>query len=335
MLKTFLKHYFEIPEKMPKIVCLGGGVGTATVLKGLRNSNYELTAIVSMADDGGSAGRLRRAFSVPPPGDLVNCLAALSEEESIIKELFLYRFKGERYGKDTDIGGQKLGNLIFVALSDIYKGNNNKALEEFSKIISSRGRVLPATVNDVNIWAVTSDGKKVEGEENIDLGKYNSKSRSLKEVHLNPFNAKAYKPSVDVIEQADIIIIGPGDLFSTVLPVLIVPQIKNALVKSKAKKVFIVNTTNKPFETAAFKASDYLRTLEKHVAGIVLDKVLVNTNHKPRIPSGLKYSYVNFDLPNMEKYTGKIEEGDFVNVDYPLAHDSVKITRAIEAIVNP
>lgn len=334
MLKTFLRHYFEIPEKKPKIVCLGGGVGTATVLKGLRNSNYELTAIVSMADDGGSAGRLRRAFSVPPPGDLVNCLAALSEEESIIKELFLYRFKGERYGKDTDIGGQKLGNLIFVALNDIYNGNNNKALEEFSRIISSKGRVLPATVNDVNIWAVTTDGKKVEGEENIDLGKYNSKSRSLKEVHLNPASAKAYKPAVTAVEEADVIIIGPGDLFSTVLPVLIVPQIKSALIKSKAKKVFIVNTTNKPFETAAFKASDYLDTLEKHVPEINLHRVLINTNQKPKIPQGLKYTYVNIDFPNLKQYSSQILEGDFINVDYPLAHDSDKITQAIESIVN-
>lgn len=335
MLKSFLKHYFEIPEKKPKIVCLGGGVGTATILKGLRKNDYDLTAIVSMADDGGSAGRLRRAFSVPPPGDLVNCLAALSEEESVIKELFLYRFKGERYGKDTDIGGQKLGNLMFVALNDIYRGNTNKALEEFSKIISSKGRVLPATINDVNIWAVTSDGKKVEGEENIDLGKYNAKSRSLKEVHLNPANAKAYKPSISAIEEADVIIIGPGDLFSTVLPVLIVPQIKAAVSKSKAKKVFIVNTTNKPFETAGFKVSNYLNSVEKHVPEIVLDKVLVNTNQKPKIPPNLKYSYVNYDLPHLEKSSSVIVEGDFVNVNYPLSHDSVKITQALDAIIYP
>ena len=123
MLKSFLRHYFEIPEAKTKIVCLGGGVGTATILKGLRNGNCDLTAIVSMADDGGSAGRLRRAFAIPPPGDLVNCLAALSDEESIIRELFLFRFKGERYGKDTDLGGQKLGNLIFVALTDIFGGD--------------------------------------------------------------------------------------------------------------------------------------------------------------------------------------------------------------------
>lgn len=333
MFKSFLRHYFEIPEAKTKIVCLGGGVGTATILKGLRNGNFDLTAIVSMADDGGSAGRLRRAFAVPPPGDLVNCLAALSEEESIIKELFLYRFKGERYGKDTDLGGQKLGNLIFVALTDIFQGDTNKALEEFSKIISSKGRVLPATIDDVNIWAVTSDNQKVFGEQNIDIGKYDAKSRTLKELHLDPPNVKTYQKSLKAVEEADIIIIGPGDLFSTVLPVLIVPRIKKALLQSKAKKLFIVNIANKPFETAGFKTSDYLQAFEHHVGQIDLDKIYVNNNQKPKIPSNLKYSYVLHDTEKLKKYANKIIEGDFINSNYPLSHDSDKIALAIQKII--
>jgi uncharacterized cofD-like protein len=334
MLKSFLRHYFEIPEAKTKIVCLGGGVGTATILKGLRNGNFDLTAIVSMADDGGSAGRLRRAFAIPPPGDLVNCLAALSDEESIIRELFLFRFKGERYGKDTDLGGQKLGNLIFVALTDIFGGDTHKALEEFSKIISSKGRVLPATINDVNIWAVTEDNKKVIGEQNIDLGLYNSKSRTLKEVHLSPPGVKAYAKSTKAIEEADVIIIGPGDLFSTVLPVLIVPQIKKTLVNSRAKKIFIVNIANKPFETAGYKVSDYLKTIEAHVPEIVLDKIFVNNNQKVKIPSNLKYSFVLNDAKKLNNYAWKIIEEDLINTNYPLSHDSDKIALAIQKILN-
>src|SRR3989338_3039056 len=189
MLRSFFRHYLELPEKESSIACLGGGVGTSQILKGLRTLPVKLTAIVSMADDGGSAGRLRRAFQVPPPGDLVTCLAALSDEESVLKDLLLYRFAGKRYGKDTDLGGQKLGNLIFVALSDIFKGDLNKALEEFSKIISSHGKVLPATTGDVNIWAVTKTGKKVFGEEKIDLGKYNG-SKQLSTLHLEPESPK-------------------------------------------------------------------------------------------------------------------------------------------------
>lgn len=334
MFKSFFRHYLELPPEKIGVVCLGGGVGTATVLKGLRNSSLDLTAVVSMADDGGSAGRLRRAYSVLPPGDLVNCLAALSEEESVIKRLFLYRFKGERYGKDTDLGGQKLGNLIFVALSDLFGGNTSKALEELSKIISPRGLVLPATTSNVNIWALTKDNEKVIGEQNIDLGKYGSKSRTLKEVHLDPPNAKAYSHTIKAIFNSRLIIIGPGDLFSTVLPVLIVPQIKKALATSKATKIFVVNTTNKPFETPKFKVSDYLATIKKHVPDLNFDKILVNANQKPKIPANLKYNYVQYDKQNLKNLKNAILEGDFVSDSYPLSHDSAKISLAIEKLIS-
>ena len=330
MLGTFLRHYLELPAKTKNIVCLGGGVGTSQILKGLRDYPYNLTAVVSMADDGGSAGRLRRAFSVPPPGDLVNCLAALSKEESILNALFLYRFAGKRYGKDTDLGGQKLGNLIFVALTDIYRGDTNKALEEFSKIISSKGRVLPATVSDVNIWAKTKSGKKVFGEENIDRGKYDGGTKSLWEVHLSPKDAKAYSGAVEAIKQADIIIAGPGDLFSTVLPVLIVPKIKTELLRSKADKYFIINTTNKPFETPGFKVSDYTDALWRHVGKDVFKKFVVNTNLEPKIPRGLKYAYVENDSDRLLSLGCKIFAGDFVSEDYPLYHDSAKIAKFME-----
>ncbi|OGD83037.1 hypothetical protein A3A54_00455 [Candidatus Curtissbacteria bacterium RIFCSPLOWO2_01_FULL_39_62] len=333
MLKKFLKNYFELPAKKINIVCLGGGIGTAQILKGLRNYPVNLTAIVSMADDGGSAGRLRRAFAVPPTGDIVNCLSALSDEESVLKDLFIYRFAGKRYGKDTDIGGQKLGNLIFVALTDIYKGDTNKALVEFSRIISSKGTVLPATTGDVNIWAKTKDNKKVFGEENIDLGKYNG-SKKLKEVHLVPANANAYAPSITAIKEADIIVAGPGDLFSTVLPVLIVPQINKTLRTSKARKLFIVNTTNKPFETVGFKVSNYIDALINHIGGSdVFDTILVNTNHKPKIPTKINYRYVEFDINVLKNSKTGIHTGDFVNREYPLYHNSDKVAEFISKLI--
>ncbi len=329
MIKTFFRHYLELPQEKKEIACLGGGVGTSQILAGLRKLDFELTSIVSMADDGGSAGRLRRAFQVPPPGDLINCLAALSDEENIVRDLLLYRFSGKRQGKDTDLGGQKLGNLIFVALTDIFKGDTNKALEELSKIVSSKGRVLPATVGDVNIWAEAKNGNRIYGEKNIDLGKYNG-GKNLVSVHLDPADAKAYKPTLLALETASLIVAGPGDLFSTVLPVLIIPQIKNALAKSKAKKVFIVNITNKPFETAGFKVSDYLNKIESHIGKQIFDTILVNSNQKPKIPQGLNYHYVENDLG---KSKNKIITGDFVDVSYPLYHDSNKIARELKSLI--
>lgn len=333
MLRSFLRHYFEIPDKAKNVVCLGGGVGTAQILKGLRHKPYDITAIVSMADDGGSAGRLRRAFSVPPPGDLVNCLAALSDEESTIKELFLYRFSGDRYGKDTDLAGHKLGNLIFVALSDIYKGNTARALEEFSKIISTSGRVLPATLGDVNIWGRTADNTKVYGEQNIDLGKYSGKSKSLKEVHLDPPNPKAYKPALDALKAADVIIVGPGDVFSTILPVIIVPAIKNELLASQAQKIFIVNIANKPFETAGFKLSDHLNTVIAHLGANPFNRILVNNNQNAKIPKSFNYKYVTIDKAAIDKFGDQIIEDDFVSRDFALYHDSEKIAAQIEALI--
>lgn len=332
MLKSFFKHYLELPPKTRNIVCLGGGIGTSQILKGLKGEGVKLTAVVSMADDGGSAGRLRRAFSVLPPGDLVNCLSALSEEESIIKDLLLYRFNGENYKKDTELGGHKLGNLIFVALSDLYKGDSAKALEEFSKIISSQGQVLPATLDNVTIWGKTKIGKKVYGETTIDLGKY-SGPKSLKEVHLDPENVKAYKNTISAIKAASIIIAGPGDLFSNLLPVLIVEDIKKELISSKAHKIFIVNIANKPFETVGFKVSDYLKTLKDHLGQDIFDTILVNTNQKQQIEKGLNYRYVAFDKQNLTSFGNSIVTGDFVNKAYPIYHDSQKVAKAIEEIV--
>lgn len=332
MFLSFFRNYLELPTKKKRIICLGGGVGTAQILKGLRRQPYDLTAVVSMADDGGSAGRLRRAFSVPPPGDIVNCLTALSDEESVLKELFVYRFAGKRYGKDTDLGGQKLGNLIFVALADIYKGDLNRALEEFSKIISTKGRVLPATLGDVNIWAKTKKGKKIYGEENIDLGKYNG-GGILSEVHLDPPNVKTYQHTQDSLLKADLIIAGPGDLFSTVLPVIIVPKIKNILRSAKVPKIFIVNIANKPFETPNFAVSDYLQVMKKHLEADVFDKILVNVNQKYKIPKGLKYKYVPATQKNLERYQGRIIEGDFVDEDFPIYHDGQKVAKLMEKII--
>ncbi|OGD95135.1 hypothetical protein A3B52_00390 [Candidatus Curtissbacteria bacterium RIFCSPLOWO2_01_FULL_41_28] len=328
MLKSFFRHYLELPTRPKNVVCLGGGIGTSQILKGLRDFPCDLAAIVSMADDGGSAGRLRRAFSVPPPGDLVNCLAALSDEESILKKLFVYRFEGKRYGKDTDLGGQKLGNLIFVALTNIYNGDTSRALEEFSKIISSKGRVLPATIGNVNIWALTKTDQKVYGEEKIDLGKY-SGGRSLKEVFLDPPNIRAYEKTMEALKKADIVIVGPGDLFSTILPVLIVPQIKRLIKRLTKQKIFIVNIANKPFETFGFKVSDYLHALKKHLGGDVFDTILVNTNQKPKIPKNLNYKYVLYDKNNLGQYQANIVTGDLVNQEYPLYHDSDKIAKEI------
>src|SRR3989338_11344376 len=183
-----------------KIVCLGGGVGTVQGIRGLRSSSSDITVVVSMADDGGSAGRLRRLYSVPPPGDLVNCLSALSDAKPHYKELLTYRLAGNRWGRLDSIEGHKIGNLILVALTKIL-GDFNLALRSEERLFDCQGKILPSTYENVSIWAETTKGDKVVGEETIDLGKYND---SLYKVHLNPQNVSTPQDITKAIKKADL-----------------------------------------------------------------------------------------------------------------------------------
>lgn len=315
-------------QKKIKFVLLGGGIGTVNVLHGLKKYSDDISVIVSMADDGASAGRLRRLFSIPPPGDLMNCLASLSEAEPIVRSLLTYRFKGNRWGRDDSIGGHKLGNLILVALSNI-TGSFEKGLEEAQRLFQSHGKIFPATRENVSIWAKTTDGKIVIGEENIDLGKYNG-IRSLSEVHLEPRKVTTSKNAIEAIYKADMIIAGPGDLYTTVLPVLLVPDILKALKKARGKKIYIVNVANKPFETPGYTTADFVNAIKNHLNCFPFDSVLVNNNFKPKIPLRLKYTYVGYNtlLPKL-----KILKRDLVDIKFPLYHDSFKLAKTIMSII--
>ena len=313
-----------------KIVCLGGGVGTVQLIKGLRTYSDQITVVASMADDGGSGGRLRRLFSIPPTGDLINCIAALSDAEPTLKDMLTYRFEGDRWGRDDSLGGQKLGNLMLVALTKI-TGSFNTALTEAERLFSCKGKILPASVENVSIWAKTNDGQKILGEETIDLGKYNG-NRTLSEVHLEPADAQAPADVVDAIKEADMIIAGPGDLYTTTLPVLLVQNIKAALQKSKAKKIFIINTTNKPFETRHYKASDYIQAITTHLGSFPFEYCVVNSNTSYAIPSELQYEYVTIDSDNIPSGVHIIND-DIVSEDYPLYHDSTKLAGVLKKLL--
>ena len=330
ILKKFIQNYFEIPQTNKKIICLGGGTGLSTLLSGLRAYDLDLTAIVTMADEGGSTGRLRRVFGVPAVGDLRNSLSALSSAEPIMKELLSYRFSGNRYGKDHELGGHNLGNLILVALSDIC-GDFNKGLESASKILKISGKVLPSTVSNPRIWAETTDGKKVYGEQKIDLGLYDGE-REIKKLHLLPPNAKALPQSVKEINQANLITAGPGDLYTSIMPNLLVSEITDNICKSKANKVLVVNIANKPFETPNYKVSQYIEAVKAHCEGKSLfTYVLVNNNFRYKIPKRLKYKYVEIDrLALHQKFKDiKIIEADLVDPKNVLHHDPQKLASSL------
>lgn len=311
----------------PKIVCLGGGVGTVQLVRGLRELTHKITVVVSMADDGGSGGRLRRMFSVPPPGDLINCLAALSNAEPLLSQLLTYRFKGARWGRDDSLGGHKLGSLILVAMTKL-TGDFGKALREMQRIFRSHGVILPATNENVSIWAETVEGRKVHGEVNIDLGKYPGR-REISKVHLEPAKNSSPKEVKQAIAEADCVIAGPGDLYTTILPILLVKDIQHAIKKTKAKTIFIVNIANKPFETPQYKASDFLAAINAHLGLFPFKYTLINTNTRPEIPKKLKYSYVPIDPTNLAQYNTHIVSANVVKEEFPLYHDSAKLAGEI------
>lgn len=308
-----------------KIVCIGGGIGTVNLIKGLNELVADITVVASMADDGGSTGRLRRLYSIPPPGDLVSCIAAMSQADETMKKVLAYRFAGERYGDDSSLGGHKLGNLMMVALTSV-TGDFGKALSQMQKIFKTRGKILPATEEPVSIWATTSVGERVDREENIDLGRFTG---TIEKLHLKPENPKVSKEVIDAIMSADLIIAGPGDLYSTILPALLVPAILNAIKKSNAKKLYVVNVANKLFETPNYKVQDYMKAVADHCEANVFGYVLMNNNILPKIAEKYirQYEFVPLEYKKDNNYSIIVK--DIINTEFPLYHDSAKLAKAI------
>ncbi|MFH1637739.1 MAG: gluconeogenesis factor YvcK family protein [Candidatus Woesearchaeota archaeon] len=276
---------------MKKIVVIGGGTGTYTVLKGLKKYDVELSAVVSMTDDGGSTGRLRDEHGVLPPGDIRRCIVALSESTELMKELFQHRFS------NGGLKGHSFGNLLITALTDI-TGSDDKAIKEACRLLSIRGKVIPVTLNDRRLCAELEDGQIVFGETNIDIPKHDG-NLSIKRLFLNK-KAEANNDALEAIKSADLIVIGPGDLYSSVVCNFLVDGMKEAVMKSKAKKVYVCNLMTKHGETNGFTVSDFLREAEKYIGNDSIDYVLVNN--------------AELDLAILKEYE---KEKDFpVKIDY-------------------
>lgn len=309
-----------------RLACLGGGIGTVNLLKGIKQYSSEISVIVSMADDGGSSGRLRRFYSIPPPGDLINCIAAMSQADPLLVELLLYRFGGNRYGSDHSLPGQKLGNLIMVALTSI-TGDFSKALLKMQQIFKTSGKILPSTVENISIWAKTTVGEKVYREENIDLGRFTGK---IERLYLKPAKPTTSLSVRNAILKADVIIAGPGDLYTTILPVLLVPDILRTIKQSKAKKFFVVNVANKVFETPQYSLDDYVQAIVKHTRSKLFDYFVVNTNTQPPIPRKFtkQYEYV-YTNGTSKKRVYKVISGDVVSQEFPIYHDSEKLAKLL------
>lgn len=315
-------------QKQLKIVCLGGGIGTSNLLKGLKAYDLQLTVVTSMVDDGGSSGRIRKEYHMMPPGDIVSCIAALIPEDQVeMSSLLTYRFPGKDRGNKT-IGGHKLGNLImlaeFLRTKDFYK-----ALEKTKKLFGITADLFPATDIRTHLSATTQDGRRIHTEETLDLALY-SEPHGLKRIYVRPQNAPVNEKMIKQIMDADIIISGPGDLYTNQLPVLVVPKIKEALLTSKAKKIFVANVANKPFETKDFKLQDFITAITEHLGAFPFDTIITNNNQTYPIPKRYRYHYllVNKELRE-KKQSFTLIEADLVNAEFPLYHNSKKLAAIV------
>lgn len=314
--------------RIKNIVCLGGGIGTSTLLRGLKSYDVQLTAVTSMADDGGSSGRLRKAYSIMPPGDIVSCIASLiPEDEQELKSLLLYRFPGEN-AMNKAIDGHKLGNLIMLA--EIQRtGDFYKAIDVTKRMFGVTATLLPATDERVDLWAITNDNRRIYSETTLDLALY-SEPRGLRKVYITPRKPKVNKAVVEALTKADVIISGPGDLYTNQLPVLIIPEIKKAILQSNARKIFILNIANKPFETKDFALSDYMQAIKDHLGDFPFDIVIANNNTRNKFPKDIHYRYVEIDEKNsltIKKTT--IVQADVVADDFPIYHNFKKLAEVV------
>jgi len=305
-------------KKLPKVVCMGGGTGLPVVLQSLKNYPLDVTAIVTVADDGGSSGRLRSDFGLPPPGDLRNALVALSDADMMFKEVIQYRFK------KGELKGHNVGNLMFAALNNI-TGNFKETVEVFSSFLNVRGKVLPLSQEKVTLVAETVNGCFVLGESKIPLNK-----EKIKRVFLEPKNVKPLEEVILALKNADFIIVGPGSLYTSVLPCLILQDVLFALKESRATKVYICNIMTQKGETEGFKASDHLKVIYKHLHFNPFDVVILNKKND-FYNSFLKFEtigqeFVYQDVENINKYFNlKIVLDDLVNLKIPLRHDVTKL----------
>jgi uncharacterized cofD-like protein len=303
----------------PKVVAIGGGTGLPVLLRGIKEYTSNLTALVTVGDDGGSSGRLRRELGMLPPGDLRNCIAALAEAEPLMTKLFQYRFN-----EGSGLEGHSFGNLFIAAMSGI-TGNFEEAVRETSRVLAVRGAILPSTLSHVTLHAVSEDEEVISGESNI-----TERGTRIKQVYLQPNNVQANPEAIRAILEADLIVVGPGSLLTSVLPNLLVDGIRQALAISQATKVYVCNVATQHGETDGFSVSDHFETLIKHVGAGLFDHVLANDNVAGPLPEAWQSHPVAVDRPSVDG--ARVFSADVISDANRYHHDSTKLAGAIMRI---
>jgi len=305
----------------PKVVALGGGTGLSNLLRGLKQYTSNLTAVVTVADDGGSSGRLRRDLNVIPPGDIRNCIAALADAEPLVTELFQYRFTD---GAGEGIAGHSFGNLFIVAMSEV-TGSMEIAIRETSRVLAVRGSILPATLANVTLNARLSDGREVSGESNIPYA-----GAAIDVVSLEPADAPVNAEVVRALLDADLIVLGPGSLYTSVLPNLLVRGLTEALKQSKAHKVYVSNVATQHGETDGYSAADHYAALCRHVGAAGLADVVLANSNLPADPLPEAWQSSPVLAPGDADYQGaRLVLADLVAPGHRYQHDAEQLAAAV------
>ncbi|HEY0831044.1 MAG TPA: gluconeogenesis factor YvcK family protein [Candidatus Dormibacteraeota bacterium] len=308
-------HAFRLRGRGPRIVAIGGGTGLSSLLRGLKTYTSNLSAIVTVADDGGSSGRLRDEYRILPPGDFRQCLIALADAEPLMKQLFDHRFK------EGSLDGHAFGNLFIMAMADV-TGNFEQALRESGKVLAVKGTLMPSTLQDVTLVA-SINGHTVEGESEIP--KQNS---PISHVFLKPDGVQVNPEAAQAILSAELIIVGPGSLYTSILPNLLVEGMVEAIKASPALKLYICNLAAQPGETEGYGIADYLRVIREHVGANLFDFVLVNSN-TAHAPTGGQAPVIFRPIDTTRHPEVRFIASDVVNVKIPSHHDSDKLARTI------
>ncbi|QKS43635.1 YvcK family protein [Paenibacillus cellulosilyticus] len=311
----------------PKIVVIGGGTGLSVMLRGLKEKPLDITAIVTVADDGGSSGILRNELQIPPPGDIRNVLLALADVEPLLSNLLNYRFNS-----GTGLAGHSLGNLMLAAITDI-SGDFVSGVRELSRVLAVRGRVLPAAGQAIVLKGEMMDGSIVTGESMIPKA-----GKAIKRVFIEPANVEPLAEAVEAIQEADAILIGPGSLYTSIIPNLIVPKLAEAIVSSEALKMFVCNVMTQPGETDNYSVGDHLNAIHNHIGYHLFDYVIVNDGEiPPQVQS--KYAEkgakaVHLDLEEVKKRGYKVIADRLVLFRTYLRHDAERLSQHIYQLVD-
>jgi len=302
----------------PRIVAIGGGTGLSTLLRGLKGYSANITAVVAVADDGGSSGRLRQQLGIVPPGDIRNCIAALADAEPLMTQLMQYRFP-----PGSGLDEHAFGNLFIAAMTAV-TGDFEEAVRESNRVLAVRGQVLPATSVPLNLSARLASGRRIDGQVGIGHAE-----EPIERVFIEPPDVRANPEALERILEADMVVIGPGSLYSSVLPNLLISDIRDALSAAPGMRVYVCNVATQPGETGSFSAAEHLEALFEHIGEGLIDYVLINHNWHARQPDGWLGQPVQIDERRLEELPVVVIEEDLVDVANAHRHDPAKLAAAL------